>query len=216
MKALRLTLMVVAIVALAGSAMAQNNVYVDQGGAGAMNGTNYGLTLETQSGQTNNAFVEDQTPDAESTYRASFWIDPNAVTMGAWSRFAAFSGRATGNTEVIRFQLQRARNPLQFRIRMGCLNNAGVWKWAKENGTGQKALPIGDNPTFVTIETVWSGGNLGSCRMTAAGRDHWNDGYQSNLHNVNLVRLGGAKGISGDVAGDVYFDEFESFRTLAP
>ncbi len=207
-------IVVVAMLGFSGMADAQNTVRVEP--YAAMNGTGYGLVLDAVSGQTNNAYVQDNTPDQESTYRASFWIDPNAIGIDSWSRFAAFSVRDSSNVEVIRFQLQRAFHATQYRIRLGCLNNAGVWKWALEDGTGQKALPIGDTPTFVTIEMVFLDGNQGYCHMEAAGRDHWNGGYQAGTYDVHTVRLGGAKGISGDMSGEVYFDEFESYRTLAP
>ena len=212
MKALRMTLMVAAVIALAGTAMADNTVHVET--YAALNGTNYGLSVDID-GSTNNAYVEDQTPDTESTYRATFWLDPNTLSMANWDRFAVFLVKAPGNVNVGRMQLQYAAG--NYRIRFSCLNNGLTWKFARLGGTGQKALPIGDGPLQVTLEAVYLGSNHCYCGMSAGGGDHWNGGYQAGNYSVDKVRLGATKNMGAvTVSGEFYVDEFESFRTLAP
>jgi len=212
MKTLRMTLMVVAVIALAGSAMAQNTVHVET--YAALNGTNYGLSVDID-GSTNNAYVEDQTPEAETTYRAQFWIDPNSLSMANWDRFATFLIKGPANLNIGRLQLQYAGG--NYRLRFSCLNNAGVWKFARFGGTGQKALGIADAPVEVLLETVWLGNNEGYCGMTVGGVEHFNSGYQAGLNPVDKVRLGATKNLGAvTVLGEFYVDEFASFRTLAP
>jgi hypothetical protein len=207
-----MTLMVAAVIALAGTAMADNTVHVET--YAALNGTNYGLSVDID-GSTNNAYVEDQTPEAETTYRAAFWLDPNSLSMANWDRFAAFLMKGPGNLNVGRLQLQWAGG--NYRLRFSCLNNGSTWKFARLNGTGQKALPIGDNPVQVVLETVWLGSNQGYCGMTVGGVEHWNGGYQSGNNPIDKVRLGATKNMGAVTAlGEFYVDEFESFRTLAP
>ena len=99
MKALRMTLMVVALVAFAGAASAQNTVYADA--AAAMNGTNFGLVLDLD-GTTSNTFVEDQTPAAETVYRATFWFDPNTLPMGHTDKLVIFLRRHAHNADAAR------------------------------------------------------------------------------------------------------------------
>lgn len=212
MKAFRMTLIAVAVIAIAGAAAADNTVYVDP--SAALNNTNYGLVVDVD-GSSNNAFVEDQTPETEGTYRASFWIDPNTISMANWDRFATFLIKAPGNVNVGRVQLQYAQG--NYRLRFSCINNASVWKFARFDGTGQKALVIGDEPTQATFEAVYLGSNQGLCRMTVNGTTHFNEGYQAGNYSVDKVRLGATKNMGAvTVSGTFFVDEFESYRTLAP
>lgn len=212
MKALRMTLMVVVIVTFAGSALAQNTL--DVTAPAALNGTNYGLAVSLD-GSDNNVFVEDQTPEIESTYRASFWVDPNSLSLNNWDRFAIFLVKGPGNVNIGRVQLQYAQG--NYRLRYSCINNANVWKFARLGGTGQKALVISDEPVMATFESVYLGSNQGLCQMTVNGTTHYNSGYQAGNFSVDKVRLGATKNLGAVTAsGTFYVDEFESYRTLAP
>ena len=198
----------------AGAATAQNSIAVNN--AAALNGTNFGLELSFD-GSTSTAFVRDDSPNAESIYRASFWIDPNSAGLAAFDRFAAALGKDTSNRNVFRLQLQRGNQVGNYRLRLACLNNADVWKFARANGgSGGKALSIGDSPAQVLIETVMLNSNQGLCRMTVGSTVHINQGYQAGSQNINQMRMGLTKSAGAGFSGSVFFDEFESFRTLAP
>lgn len=217
MKALRMTLMVVAIVALAGSAMAANTVYVDQSGVGAMNGTNYGLTLDLD-GTTSNAFVEDQTPADETVYRASFWFDPNSLPMNPTNKFVVFLARHNSFTNVLRLQFNYLNGT--YRVRLQVLKNNSAWADTRLNDTsGARFITIGDQPTWITIEAVFGDAATSLAQVTANGVTHYKTTYQSTAWSVDRVRMGGPRmpqAQGGPFTGDIYFDEFESFRTLAP
>ena len=153
MKALRMTLMVVAIVALAGSAMAQNTVYVQGDGTGAMNGTNFGLTLDLD-GTTTNAFVEDQTPAEEIIYRASFWFDPNTLPMGNADKFVVFLARTAAFKNVLRLQFNYLNG--NYRVRLQVKKNNDVWADCRLDGDlGARFMIIGDEPTNITVEVLY-------------------------------------------------------------
>ncbi len=200
--------LLMAFVAVA--AFGQNTLAVT--GAAALNGTNFGLEVILD-GSTNNVFVRDDSPADESVYRAIFWLDPNALTMNAFDRTAVISGRSAGNLEIIRLQLQH--NGFSYRVRAACLNNAGVFKFARVNGNAQKYIVIGDNSTEVTLETVFDNSNLGSCELSANGQTIFNNGYQAGSYAVTSIRFG-TKNPNPTMSGTYYLDEFSSFRTLAP
>jgi len=210
-----MTLMVVAIVALAGSAMAQNTVYADA--AAAMNGTNFGMILDLD-GTTSNAFVEDRTPADETVYRASFWLDPNTLPVGEADKFVIFLARHSSFTNILRLQFN-FRNG-NYRVRLQVLKNNNQWADCRLNGaTGTRFITIGDEPTHITVESVFGDSTVALARVTANGVTHYKDTYQSAAWSVDRIRMGGPRmpqAQGGPFVGDVYFDEFESFRTLAP
>ena len=215
MKALRMTLMVVALVAFAGAASAQNTVYADA--AAAMNGTNFGLVLDLD-GTTSNTFVEDQTPAAETVYRATFWFDPNTLPMGNTDKFVIFLGRHANNNNIFRLQFNCLNG--NYRVRLQVKKNNNEWADTRLLGTsGARFMNIGDQPTEITVEFVYGNATVSLARVTANGITHYKDTYQSANWAVSKVRMGGPRMASaqgGPFTGDVYFDEFSSFRTLAP
>ena len=218
MKALRMTLMVVAIVALAGSAMAQNTVYVQGDGTGAMNGTNYGLTLDLD-GTTSNAFVEDATPDNETVYRASFWFDPNSIPMGGTGeRFEIFLARTSTFKNVLRLQFMSLNT--QYRVRLQVLKNSNEWVDTRLLGDeGKRFIDLPGGPQQITVEVVYGNTSDSYAAVTANGITHYKVGYWSNSWSVDKVRMGGPRmtqATGGPFTGQVFFDEFESYRTLAP
>jgi hypothetical protein len=215
MKALRLTLMVMAVVALAGSAMAQNTVYADA--SAAMNGTNYGLVLNLD-GTTSNAYVEDQSPADETVYRASFWFDPNDLPMDPTDKFVIFLARHNSFTNVLRLQFNYLNGA--YRIRLQVLKNNSAWADCRLNGdSGARFMTIGNEPTWITVEAVFGDATTSLARVTANGITHYKDTYQSTAWSVDRVRMGGPRmpqAQGGPFTGQVFFDEFESYRTLAP
>lgn len=217
MKALRLTLMVVAVVAVAGFASAQNTVYVQQDGTGAMNGTNYGLTLDLD-GSTGNAFVEDQTPDNETVYRASFWFDPNDLAMSPANKFVIFLARDATFTNILRLQFNY--NNGNYRVRLQVLKNNSVWADTRLNDTeGLRFITLNNEPNWITVEAIFGDSATSVARVIANGVTHYKTNYWSSTWAVDRIRMGGPRmgqAQGGPFTGDIYFDEFESFRTLAP
>jgi hypothetical protein len=215
MKALRTALIVTAVIALAGSAMAANTVYVDA--AAAMNGTNYGLVLDLD-GTTSSAFVEDQTPADETVYRATFWFDPNSLSMGDSDKFVVFLARTSTFVNVLRLQFNYLNG--DYRVRLQVLKNNSEWADCRLNGDdGPRFLVIGDQPTQITVEVVYGTNTESIARVTANSVTHYKDNYWSSNWSVDRIRMGGPRmgeATGGPFNGDVYFDEFESYRTLAP
>lgn len=200
---------VLAMVAI--PATADNSLDVNANAA--MNSTNFGLEVLFD-GSVNNAYVQDDTPASETVYRASFWLDPNTVTMNNFSRFPVLLLRDGGN--IVRLQLQNRTDLNTYRMRAQIRNSAGTFVPAQDPGTGARFLPIGDQPVEVTIQARFA--SAGQALLTLqvdGGVEYIRDGFgNANQGTVNSVRFGGTRGIEANFNGSIYLDEFASFRTL--
>ena len=214
----KVTLLAACIVLLAGSAMAQNTLSVTPGAA--LEGTNYGMEIYLD-GSTNTVYVEDDTPVDETVYRAVFSIDPNSFTMaqGA-SRFAIFFGRdfnPTGGMPsggMLRIEMVKKND--KFRILAKIKKNNGLWVKTNTPGTGW--LVLGDEPRRVMLEYV-AGPSSGVIRLVRLDTMSTveNTGVNNSFWNLDNIRLGAPRLMTGigSFNGTMYFDEFESYRTLA-
>jgi len=215
------TLVIIGLACLvAGPIFAANGLSVPANGDCSMNGTNYGLEVHLDPGDTQIVFVEDQTPADETVYRASFWFNPNAISMGATQRFPIFLVRHSSFQNVLRLQLHRNAANNKYRLRLQVLKNNGDWANAREfDATGAFFLPIGDGSVerLVTVEVVFGDNATSQIALTANGLTFTKTGYFSDNWSVDHVRMGATRNLgSGTYSGDMCFDEFESFRTLAP
>ena len=219
MKKMTMLTLAACVLLIAGTAAAQNTLYVDP--VAAMNGTNYGMVTELD-GSSNAIYVEDDTPLDETTYRAIFWFDPNSFTMaqGA-SRMAIFFVRdfdPTGGMPaggMIRIELVKKND--KFRVLAKIKKNNGLWVKTNTPGTGW--LVLGDEPRQIMLEYVAGPGDglIRLTRMDGGGMVE-NTSINNSFWNVDNIRLGAPRLMTGVASfdGTMYFDEFESFRTLAP
>ncbi len=215
------TLLIIGLACLvAGPVLAANGLTVPPGGECSMNGTNYGLEVHLDPGDTQLVFVEDQTPANETIYRASFWFNPNALSMGSTERFPIFIVRDSSFNNVIRLQLHRNAANDKYRLRLQVKKNNLDWANAREfDSTGAFFLPIGDGSVerLVTIEVVFGDAATSEIALTANGFTFTKTAYVSDNWSVDHVRMGATRNLSsGSYSGDMCFDEFESYRTLAP
>lgn len=199
--------------------------------AAAVDG-NFGLEL-TYDGAANNFFVLDQSPNAEKTYRASFWVEEGTLQM-------TNCGAACSTQFMFLAAQQVTDGKTVLRIIVG--------RMVTDDGTGERHLyrfsVKNDNDAFlyvggfilngvvrrkhVTIE--WQSGDVGVANGVARLYTS-NDGgtpnlqgqifYQNSNYQVDQIVIGGVAGL-GDQASDamtngtVNFDSFSSFRTLLP
>lgn len=196
-----------------GSAFAANNIAVQA--ACALNGTNFGLCVNMQTGQTNFTYVQDNSPNAETTFRANFWIDPNSVAMAANIDFVVFacSGPLTAAPSALRLFLVRDSTGTNYRLRGYSRNNPGeAVNWSRTN-----ALTIGDAAR--NVEVQWKadtspGGTDGFVKVTrldnaasVTATDTIND-----QHVLNRCFFGAVTSIEGTANGQVRLDQYASFR----
>jgi len=198
-------------------AIAQNSLSVTN--AAAIDGT-YGLEV-TMDGSSNKAFVRDESPADEHVYRATFKIDMNnlAMTDGDWHYVATFRAEPGGPDSnpsarnlmriIIRYREGQA-NP--YKIRFVARNDNGTW-----NQPGGHSLPPSGSST-ITVE--WQAASApgandgfgrfyrnGVLRATASGLD--NDTW-AGIGSATL----GVDQVDAGTSGSMYYDSFESFRTL--
>jgi hypothetical protein len=175
-------------------------------GAAALAGTVLGLQAFVN--DTNSLFVQDDTPNAESRYRARFYFDTNGFDPGeTQSHFRTRILIANGSGfRVITIVLKRQLGAYSVEARV-----------RRNDGTRADTgfLPISDGPHF--IEFDWR-------RATGPGTSNgalqlWIDGGSvailSGIDNdvvpVDQTRMG-ALAIKTGAAGTLFFDQFESRR----
>jgi len=215
----------------AGVASADNSLAVN--GAAAQDGS-FGLEISLD-GSVNVANVQDDSPDSETTYRASFWIHRNDLVMDSCggtcsTRFVMFLARQeVPNLTVFRIIYARlavdgATGP-RYAVRFGVRNDNGDFVYM-----GAVILTTGVNRKHMTIE--WQQGSAPFAADGIARLYSSNDGGTPNLQlerttlmngsmDIDHIRVGATSGLSDQPSdpnntGSWFFDSFESYRTLLP
>ena len=150
-------------------------------------------------------YVTDELPNAETRYRARFYIDPNSISMAEGLDFYIFTGYDT--TSV--FQVQLGFSAGNYRIRLRQQNDS--------NSTTSTAwVTISDAPHVIEIEwraSTAAGANNGVATLWV---DDFQSGTLSGLDNdtrrIEYVRLGAVSGLNAGTLGTYYLDAFESRR----
>ena len=205
-------IVVVAAILVAYPVLAANSI--DVNASAAMEGS-FGLEAIAD-GTATNAFVQDDSPANETIYRASFMFDPNSMTMITGGRHIVFSATAdstNGNKAAITLQVKRKSSG--FAIRAMSQVTAGT----QREKTGDIALT--DAPHTVQLEwQVASGSGVadGYLRLTVDGTTFVERtnirSFTQSIKNAKLGHL--ASSVDPATVGSHYFDDFQSFRTLAP
>lgn len=229
MPRMKIFLVTLAVLMLATMAHADNTLQVT---AGAAIEGNFGLELQFD-GSANTFFVLDESPNGETTYRASFWLQDNLsfTNCGAFcsTQFMPFASmRLPDGKTIIRFVVGRmvADDPTY--------GERHLYRFSVKNDfegflyVGGFILTGPFTRKHVTIE--WQAGDPGVANGVARLYTS-NDGgtpnlqgelfYQNSNWVIDRTLVGGLAGLGdqgsdAQTAGTIYFDSFESFRTLAP
>jgi hypothetical protein len=145
-------------------------------------------------------YVQDNTPDDETSYRARFYFDPNGINMNSGNTHTIFAGYQDSSTKVLRVDLRYSGG--NYQIRAGLRNNGDSWTYSNW-------FTISNAPH--AIEVAWQAGSSGSLTL-------WIDGTQravlSGINNSNReidrARMGAVDGVDSGTRGTYYFDAFES------
>lgn len=182
--------------------------------AAALNGSNWGLEVDSTGG--GDAWVEDQSPSDETHFIARFWFDPNTFMLsevpGDGESVRIFQGQEQSpSTAILRvyvIQRDNAGNP-QYRVRVFARRD-GNTGWAKSQG-----VVLGNAPRQIEVE--WQaasaiGANDGFIRITRVDNGSFKEvtGIDSDERRIGRARLGIFTGGFG--TGTLYLDEYESFR----
>jgi hypothetical protein len=166
-----------------------------------------GQGLRANINDNNAIYVVDETPSAETRYRARFYFDPNSIPMGASDAHYIFYGLDASNTVVMRLEFGRVSGA--YALRAAIRNDASTF-------TTSSWVTISDAAHIVEFE--WRA-------ATAAGANNgvlnfWVDGVQqaafatvdNDTRRLDRVRLGAVANIDTGTRGVTFFDAFESRR----
>lgn len=176
----------------------------------------YGLRVTVDSQQP--GYMQDDSPDGETVYRARFWFMPRQNVADAQG-MTVFEGYDASNTPILRLYFiceSRLSGGCARRVRALARNDANVW-----NNTGK--LTIGSiDPWLLEIEmqsASGAGANDGCVKLRRL--DGTNPGVRSvstcgldnDTKTIEFARLGAVNNIDPVSDGNVFFDSFESYRS---
>jgi hypothetical protein len=153
-------------------------------------------------------YVTDELPNAETRYRARFYLDPNSIAMGEGVDFYIFTGYDTSSV----FQVQLGFSAGNYRIRLRQQNDSNT----TTSTTWVTLPPINDAPHVIEIEW-WAASAVGA---NNGGANLWIDaipsgslsGLDNDTRRIEFVRLGAVSGLNTGTLGTFYLDAFESRR----
>jgi subtilisin family serine protease len=156
----------------------------------------------------NNAiYVTDETPNAETRYRARFYFDPNSIAMASNNAHYVFFGYSGSSIQVARIELRFYKGSYQLR---GALRNDG------NSWTSSSWIPISDVSHFIEIDwraSTASGASNGGLTLWIDGLQRANlSGVDNDTRRIDQVQLGAIAGIDSGTRGAYFFDAFESRR----
>ena len=143
---------------------------------------------------TGNEHVVDNSPAAETTFIARFYIFPKNIGAGTHEIFAAYSDEAGAKKIVITYD--------GTNINLDATAFTG----------GGTASFSADTTHWNLVEFQWTSGENGSLWVNAdATVDPASDTFASGTGSIEQVRLGAVTDIG---AGNALFDDYESHRSL--
>jgi|GEM_PF-2633170 len=204
--------------------------------AAALGGTNYGL--EVYHDNTDRAYVQDDTPDSETVYRATFLFNLASVTgLSTNMRQVLFQTYGPNpNPGVGVCPADPAAQIGSLRLWLfqtggnGSVSNLQLW--GRGNQCGERSttrIPINPGQDYrVCMEWTTGATNTGMLALAvvdpasacpSTGDPAWRTSTMTNnLTYTDFVRMG-TPATNAFGAGEImtfYFDEFASFRTLNP
>ncbi len=155
----------------------------------------------------NSIFVTDDTPNAETHYRARFYFDPNTIKMAGGNAFILFRGIQDTTTSVVELEFRLSSGNYQLRARAG--NNGTGW-------SNSSWSVVSD--AVHCIELEWyaasaAGKKDGSLTLWMDDAQKANlTGLNNDTRRVDRVQVGAVDGIDAGTRGTFYVDTFESRR----
>jgi sugar lactone lactonase YvrE len=167
--------------------------------AGAALQGNYGLQAAFTN--TTNMLVRNDSPTAETRYRARFYFNPNSISMATGDNITVFQGLDAGGNIVLSIQFNRSSTGYQLRAR-----------------SHDSELAVFVNTPYVTIsnavhtvEVDW--GNDGHLTFWIDGGQQANlTGINNSIYKIETIRLGAPNMSLTGTSGSFYIDAFESRR----
>jgi hypothetical protein len=152
-------------------------------------------------------YVLDDTPNAETRWRARFYFDPNGIGMANGDAHYLLYGYSGGSALSLRLEFGRSSG--QYRLRAAASSDAGAW--------GSTAWTvITDAPHFVELD--WRAASAAGAND--GGLTFWIDGVQraalagldNDQRRLERYRLGAVAGVDTGTRGTYYLDAVEARR----
>ncbi|MCI0550327.1 MAG: hypothetical protein L0287_05190 [Anaerolineae bacterium] len=155
----------------------------------------------------NTIYVTDDSPNAESRYRARFYFDPNSISMASNDAHFIFKGFMGTSTEVLRMEFRNSSGAYQ--IRAALLDDGSTW-------INSNWFTITDAPHAIEMDwraATGAGANNGGLTLWIDGTQQADlTGIDNDTRRTDRARLGALTGIDVGTNGTYYFDAFESRR----
>ena len=162
----------------------------------ALSGT-YGLQATFTN--TANMFVRNDSPTAETRYRARFYFNPNSITMATGDNIILLQGLDAGGQVILSIQLNRSSTSYQVRARS---YDSGL-----ANYVNTPYVNIINASHYIEVD--W--GNDGHLTFWIDGVQQSNlTGMNNSLYKMETVRLGVPNMSITGTSGSFYIDNFES------
>jgi hypothetical protein len=152
-------------------------------------------------------YVRDETPNAETRYRARFYFDPNSISMASGEGhdiFQAYHGTST----ALQVQFRFSGGAYQVRARI------------RDDASGYTIsawYTITDASHFIELDwlaATAAGANDGALTLWLDGALMQTlSGVDNDTRRIDQVRLGPLSGLDAGTSGTEFFDAFESRRT---
>jgi len=166
---------------------------------------NYGLQAVMD--DNNSIYVTDDSPNAETRYRARFYFDPNSILMANNNNHYLFYGYTGTSTVVVRVQLRYSNG--SYQLRAALRNDSSTW-------TSSSWFTISNASHSIEIDwraATASGANNGGLTLWIDGMQRANlTGVDNDMRRIDRVQLGAVSGIDNGTRGAYFFDAFESRR----
>ena len=172
--------------------------------------TEPGASFEAVIGSNRTSLVS-SAPNAESTFRASYYLRLDGLVLDEGEDLVNFAGESSDSESQFRVILRRNTQLNENRLRLAVRLDDGTeleTPWGEE-----LLLPVGWNH----IEVIWNAGPGTGYLLTSINESNWLG--LTDLNNdsgrIESVRLG-AMGSDGELlaltSGVIHLDEFESWR----
>ncbi len=152
-------------------------------------------------------YVVDNSPAAETRYRARFYFDPNSITMTNGNTHYIFYGYSGTSTLVTRIEFRR--NNGAYQVAAQIRNDGSTY-------TSTSYVTISDAPHSIEIDwraSSAAGANNGGLTLWVDGVQVGNvTGIDNDTRRIDTVWLGAVAGIDSGTRGTYYFDSFDSRR----
>ena len=192
--------------------VAVDRIWLSTSATAVSNGSTSAGPAESATNGSVTQYVQDNSPTALTQYKAQFWFDPNTIT-GATTSITILSGRDsdTGGTQVVEVFFKNTGGTT-YQVRTRTHNDAGNWVDGVYQTISDQAHAIGVYWAAATSP----GANDGYVKLSIDGfvKDQVT-GVDNDTRRVEMARWGVITAPVLGTQGTLYFDNFQSWGTIA-